>query len=104
MKARGELSPTDKTNGGNAQGTRMESQWTAAKKPGAELVLDEQKIYVSPGRNAYYEPILRKNKRISSTSHGTSSNTRRGGSAVLIKDNMINHEEAKYATDEIQAQ
>jgi hypothetical protein len=30
-------------------------------------------------------------------------NTARGGSAVLIKDNMIHLEEAKYATDEIQA-
>jgi hypothetical protein len=30
-------------------------------------------------------------------------NTARGGSAVLIKDNMIHHEEAKYATDKIQA-
>jgi hypothetical protein len=30
-------------------------------------------------------------------------NTTRGGSTVLIKDNMIHHEEAKYATNEIQA-
>jgi hypothetical protein len=30
-------------------------------------------------------------------------NTTRGGSTVLIKDNMIHHEEVKYATDKIQA-
>jgi hypothetical protein len=30
-------------------------------------------------------------------------NTARGGTAVLVKDNMVHHEEAKYATDEIQA-
>jgi hypothetical protein len=30
-------------------------------------------------------------------------NTARGGSAVLVKDNIVHHEEAKYATEEIQA-
>jgi hypothetical protein len=30
-------------------------------------------------------------------------NTARGGNTVLVKDNMVHHEEAKYATDKIQA-
>jgi hypothetical protein len=30
-------------------------------------------------------------------------NAARGGTAVLVKHNMVHHEEAKYSTDETQA-
>jgi exonuclease III len=69
------------------------------KRQELQPFLDEQKLDVSPGRNASCIKI--KGYQAYHTVHP--QNTAGSGSAVLIKDNMLHHGEAKYATDEIQA-
>jgi hypothetical protein len=82
----------------------MERQWTVAKTPGAATIpWRTENRRVSPGRNASYKPILHKIKGYQFYHTVHPQNTATGGSAALVKDDVIHHEEAKYATDEIQA-
>jgi hypothetical protein len=81
-------------NGGNTQSARMERQGTAAKTLGAETIFRRtENRCVSPGRNASY--VKMKGYQAYHTVHP--QNTARGGSVVPVVDNMIHHEEAKYA-------
>jgi exonuclease III len=61
--------------------------------------LTNRKLTCVSCRNASYIQI--KGYQVYHTVHP--QNTARGGSTVVIKNHMIHHEEANYATDEIQA-
>jgi exonuclease III len=72
------------------------------KRQELQLFLDEQKIDMcllaeTHLANKSYAKI--KGYQVYHMVHP--QNTIRGGSVVLIKDNMTDHEEAKYALDEI---
>jgi hypothetical protein len=74
------------------------------KRQELQLFLDEQKIDVcllaeTHLTNQSYIKI--KGYQVYHMVHP--QNTARGGTVVLVKDNKIHHEEAKYETDEIQA-
>jgi hypothetical protein len=95
---------TDKTSGGNASSARMENQWTAEKTPELQLFRDEQKIDVCLLAEMHFTKqsyIKMKGYQVYHKVHHL--NTAPRGRAVLVKDNMMHHEEANYVTDEIQA-
>jgi hypothetical protein len=86
------------------EGTEWNVSGVLQKRSELQLFLDEQKIDVcllteSYLTNKFYVKL--KGYEVYHTVH--TQNTARGGSAVLITDNMLHHEEAKYATDGIQA-
>jgi hypothetical protein len=71
------------------------------KRQELQLFLDEQKICLLAETQLTNQSYIKINGyQVYHTVHP--QNTARGDTAVLVKDNMVQHEEAKYVTDKIQ--
>jgi exonuclease III len=70
-----------------------------------QLFLDEQKIDVCLLAETYLTSQSYITIKVYQVYHTVRpQNTARGGTAVLVKDNILHHEDAKYATDKSKQQ